>query len=315
MIRRSIVVAMTLGALACGAFSAAPPAKDQDPVFDPPEGAQAFEKGKAAFLEKKYDAASEQLVKARKAAKNKPAQQEVDRWIHGLRGLQDLAILERNLEREPGWVYENAQRKLLVYITTPAADFFEQLLKQIESSEKKLVLRFEGFEDQMRVYDARFGHTYTLKVNDPAHVIEGEQSLKWECIAEETASRVFRVKDQRVPTDWSEYDFLGFWLYGVKGKSSRIEVCLTNARDRDAVKGAKAKAGVSVRHDGFQVALQPHEGWRFITLSLKEGGKGSAVFRKIGAGDLSKVGGLQFQLPSAKKFTAYLDNFVLIKSK
>ncbi len=315
MIRRSIVVALALGVLASGAFSAAPAGKGQDPVFETPEGAQAFKDGKAAFLEKKFDVASGQLVKARKAAKNKPAQQEVDRWIQGLKGLQDLAILERNIEKEPGWVYENAQRKLLVHIATPAADFFRQLIEQIEGSDKKIVVKFEGFEDQARVYDARFGHTYTLKTSDPAHVIEGEQSLKWECKASQDKSRVFRVKDVRVPKDWSKYDFLGFWMYGVEGMSSRIEVCLTNERDEAPVKGAKSKSGATVRHDGFQVALQPHEGWRFITLSLKQGGKGSAMFSKVGAGDLSKVGGLQFQLPGVKKFAVYLDGFVLIKSK
>jgi hypothetical protein len=315
MIRRSIVVAMALGALACGALSAVPPGKAQELAFETPEGAQAFEDGKAAFLEKKAGPATERFVKARKAAKNKPTQQEVDRWIQGLKGLADLEILERNLEKEPGWAYENAQRKLLVHIATPAAEFFRQLIERIEDSEKKIVVKFEGFEDRARVYDARFGHNYVSRTKEPAHVIEGEQSLKWECVASQDKSRVFRVKDGRVPKDWSQYDFLGFWMYGVEGMSSRVEVCLTNERDQDPAKGAKGKGGATVRHDGFQVALQPHEGWRFVTISLKEAGKGSASFRKVGAGDLSKVGGLQFQLPAVKKFAAYLDNFVLIKGK
>jgi len=306
---------MALGALACGALSAVPAGKAQGLVFETPEGAQAFESGKAAFLERKTVPAAEQLAKARRASKDKATQQEVDRWVRGLQGMADLEILERNLQKEPGWVYENAQRKFLVHIATPAADFFRRLIEQIENSEDKIVLKFESFEDQARVYDAKFGHNYVLKAKEPEHVIDGEKALKWECLPSQEKSRVFRVKDGRVPKDWSKYDSLGFWMYGVAGMNSRIEVCLTNERDQAPAKDAKSKRGATVRHDGFQAALQPHDGWRFVTISLKEPGKGSASFRKVGAGDLSKVGGLQFQLPTMKRFTVYLDNLVLIKSK
>ncbi len=321
MQHRLIEIVLVLVAFVSSALSAEAAGKGPELKFDTPEGAQAFEAGKAAFKERKLDVAAEQFAKARKAVgKSKETQKEVERWVKGTAGMQELAVLQRNLEKEPGWVYENAQRKFLVYIATPAADSFRQLLARIEGSEKKLVVKFEGFEDNSIGYRANLGRTYVNKAAKPQYVIEGEKALEWKFLAKEDGSRVFRIRDERVPKDWSEYDFLGFWMYGTTGQSSRVQVCVVSDRAEESKepkgqKGGKGRATLKI--DGFQAEIQPHEGWRYITLSLKENvkGGGTGILHKIGAGDWRKVGGIQFQLPSARNFVTYFDDFVLIKSK
>jgi hypothetical protein len=316
MQHRSIVIACAFAVLASLASGADDIRKGPELVFDPPEGAQAFEAGKAAFKEKKYDAANEQFGKARKTAKSKTTQQEVERWVKGVAGMKDLAVLERYVDKEPGKAYAGGQRQLLVYIATPAAECYRQLIAQLENPEKKLVCKFECFEDTTRVYEAALGRTYVNKVNQPQFVIEGNYSLKWEYKVTKEASRAFRVRDDRVrAADWSEYDYLGFWMYGVADASSQIQLCLVTERMGEAPKDAKKKAGAKLTVDGFQASLPAHTGWRFIVVALKDGLEGTAKFMKVGAGDLKKVTGLQFQLPSSKKFTTYLDNFVLFKNK
>jgi hypothetical protein len=292
-------------------FGAAPAAagskEDVKLVFKTEAGKKAFEEAKTAFLAKKYSEAKSLLAKANRDAKDRATKAEVKRWATGLKGLEALLVLERRMPSTgPAFAYENAQRKYLVHIADPSGGLFRQFLDELEKPERKLVVDLEGFE-RHGPYDAKFGKTFVYKAKEPQYVIVGQRSLKWECKSRDCVA----LKIAGGPADWSEFAYLGFWLYGTRGKSSELQVFLSNPRTRRTARGT---------FNGFQAKIPPHTGWKFITLDLpgqdkKSRSRSKSGFRRVGTGDIKTVASLQFQLPTVRRFVVYFDHLVLVRKK
>jgi hypothetical protein len=283
-------------------------AEKEELVFKTEAGKKAFEDAKAAFMAKNYSEAKSLLSKANRDARDSATKAELRRWAAGLKGLQTLLLLERKMDSAgAGFVYENAQRKYLVNIANPSATLYRQLLDKLEKPERKLVHELEGFE-RHGPYDTKFGKSFVYKAKEPQYVIVGERSLKWECKNRDCVA----LKISGGPKDWSGFGYLGFWLYGTRGKTSDLQMFLTNPRPKRRVARGS--------FNGFQAKIPGHVGWKFITLDLPGGDKrrrrsSKGGFRRIGTGDLSKIVSLQFQLPSVKRFVVYLDHVVLVRKK
>lgn len=304
---------LALGLLAVSMVGAAVCAGAEAPAFKfkTEEERAAFEEGKEAFLDKRFAEAMTLLAKAKKGADDAQTRMELARWEAAFGAVDDYQKMAAQVGRNPGWVYENAQRRYLLHYATPARELFAGLIAEIESPDKGLVVKIEDFEDRRQGrYTSKQGKFYVTREAEPARVIEGNLALKWVTDPKERLSAVFRVSSSNMPSDWSEYDFLGFWMYGTPKKGSKLQVSLVN-RDEPGQAAPKART----RLDGFQSEIPPHEGWKFVTLGLKSRTSGSLGFWRVGSGDLSKVGFLQFQLPTNRPFEAYFDNIVLFKSK
>jgi len=299
---------VALAVLWTGASFAAVPSgggkvKKAELVFKTEEAKKAFEEAKKVFMQKKYDEARKLLSTARNGAKNRAAKEAVREYVTGLKGLKDLLLLERKIKSNGGWVYENAQRKYLVYYTNPAGKLFRELIAELEKEERKLVTKIENFETS-GPYSVRFGKTFVNKVKDPQFVVEGEHSLRWECKNRKSLA----LKITRGPKDWSSYAYVGLWLYEAKGKGSELYVMVANRRPPSKRKVSRL---VQRSFNGFQGKIPPHSGWKFVTLPLNSG-KG---LRRVGKGDLTNVDFIQFQLPTVRRFLAYFDNIVLVRKK
>jgi hypothetical protein len=292
------------------------PAKDAKKLsFKKPEAAKTFEDAKAAFMAKKYQQARELLVKVKPEAADKTTQEEVKLWIDGLKGLQDYLIIEGKAKTQGGWAYENAQVKFLVNIQNPSGKLFRKLIDDLQKPERKLVYQVESFEHG-GPYDEKYGKTFVHRPERPQYVIEGERSLKWEC--KNRDCRVLKITN--VPKDWSPYEYVGLWMFQEPGKNSDLQVWVRNLggpaekksdkADKRPKGAAKRPPDVTVQVDGFQGKIEPHVGWKYVTLYLT----GSRTdLQRIGKGDLTNVAFLHFQLPTVKRFVVYLDDIVLVR--
>ncbi len=278
-----------------GVFAAQAP---QQPAFKTEQGRKALEAAKKAFESKNLKEAKKQLSIAAREAANTAAKKLIQSYKLGLRGLQDLLVIETRKKTYGGWAYENAQRKYLVYYLTPVRPLYEQLIRELESPERKLVTKIETFETG-GPYSVRFGKTFVHRVQFPAFVVEGQRSLRWEC----KNRKCLVLKFPKVPRDWSGYQYLGFWMYQEKRKNSGLQLFVVCGKPG----GAQRKLQRSF--NGFQAKIPAHVGWKFIVLPLK-GGKG---FRRVGRGNYAEVQYLQIQLPNVKPFLCYVDNVVLVR--
>ena len=303
-VRLFLLCGFLLGAVPLNAAPAGA-AAEVELVFKTPAGKKAFDDAKTAFGAKKYSDVKSLLSKANRDAKDKATKAEIKRWAAGLRGLQDLLLLEKKLPSRAGFVYENAQRKYLVNIANPSGELFRKLLDDLEKPERRLVELMEGF-DRHGPYSAKFGKTFINKSTAPQFVIAGQRSLKWEC----KDRGCIALKISNVPTNWSEFAYIGMWVYGVKGRTSDMQVFAMNARKKGAGRAARG------RFDGYQGKINPVTGWQFITLPLPTGDKkAKGSLRRVGSGNLTSMASLQLQLPTVKRFTIYLDHIVLVRKK
>ncbi len=265
--------------------------------FKTEQGEKNFRKGKKEFLDKKLREAQQPLMSAQRDAADAATKQEVAKWVYGLKGLRDFLVIEQNASRKPAWAYINAQQRLIYYYNNPAGDFFRSLIQEFEKPQKFFVHKVEDFEGRGN-YSAKFGRTYCHKAMHPQFVIQGERSLQWEC--KDRNSQAFVIN--KMPKDCSEYRYLGFWLYGTKGKSSKLYLYITNEAKRKA-------QDLQTRFDGYQAQLSPHTGWKFIVLDLQKD------FSRRGTGSLKNVATFQLQLPVKKPFVTYVDSVVLFREK
>lgn len=296
-VRLSVILCLSMGSEALSAEAKAE-AKVEAPEFRTPEGRKAFEDAKQAFVGKNLLEAKKRLARAKADAANRAAKDEIARWTLGLKGLQEYLLLEPKAKGQAGWVYENAQRKRLEYYTNPAGLLFKSLIEELEKPERKLVHKIQDFEHG-GAFSLKFGKSFVTRSAEPENVVEGEKALKWEYKNRDCSV----LKIEPVPQDWSQFDYLGFWLSQQKGKSSELQISLPNT------KAARKGGDLQQSFSGYQMKIPQHVGWKYVTLSLGQG-KG---FRRVGTGDLTKVGYVHIQLSVGKPFVAYLDDFALVR--
>lgn len=295
--RRACMIILTLAIMGSGIMAAEAGDKPKIQLkFKTDAGEKAFLEGQKAFMAKEYKEASTKLKVAMRSADGPVTKKEVFKWVTGLKGLQNLLIIEKRKDRDPASAYVNAQQQYLGYYANPAGKFFLELIQELENPQKQLITKVETFEYRGG-YDPKYGRSYAYKAKTPQFVIHGERSLRWECFKKERGSQALVIS--KFPRSCVDYKYIAFWMYGTKGKSTKLQLYLKNAP-------AKGKKTAS-RFDGFQAILKPHVGWKYITLDLEKD------FSKRGAGSMTKVSGLQFQLPSLRPNIIYLDEMVLVK--
>ncbi len=294
------MIALCFVYASAGAFGAASESEADALEFKTEAGKQAFEDAKKAFGEKKLVDCKKLLLKAKKEAKNSAAKKEIIRWTLGLKGLGECLRLEKLEKSRGGWVYENAQRKFHSYAARkdPSAPLFAALLERLELPQRKLVHKVETF-DRFGPYNAKYGKTFVTREKHPAYVVRGEKALRWEC--KNRNCQVLKILS--VPRDWSQYAYLGFWVCQEKGKTSGLQVSVTNQIPKSRRKSLQRS------FNGFQGKIPGKSGWTFVTLGLGSG-KG---LRRVGKGDLASVGFIHFQLPTVRRFVSYWDDIVLVR--
>ncbi|MBN1419882.1 MAG: hypothetical protein JXP34_13965 [Planctomycetes bacterium] len=261
--------------------------KEVEVEFRTQLGSVSFANGKKAFEEKEWKEAYSKFKMARTYAKNSETRTEVERWIKGIEGGLILENFEARVEHKLiGSTYVEGLKTAPQYALTPAGPLYEEFMKNLRM---QAVVQLENFE-QDGPYSAKYGKWFVV---DPRFVKEGRRSLKWSCRNKDSIA--LRIKNLSV-SDFSVFSHLAFWLCCLPGEAAELDlwVCAETFRVD--------------RADGFKGKIVPaRQGWKFFIIDLDKD------LRRSGKGDMTKIGFIQFQLPSQKKFTGFFDDIQLIR--
>lgn len=255
--------------------------------FRRPAGEEAFNQAKACFEKREWKEAESLLRKARSQAADVVTKYEVSRWTQGIEGGRLVEFCEKLVKG--GRIHDaffQIQKGRPKYHETPAEPVIRAFIEELRPKVAETIENFEG----RGPYSQKYGKTF---VSDPAYVMQGTYALQWVWVKVKGVSTSW-LQIKEVPRDWSPFSHLGFWLYFPPRKSAKIEVY---------VKSPGAATYTNAR--AYQHILTPHEGWKYVMIEL---GK----MKKGGTASFSNVEALQLQIKGSK-FTAYVDDFVLIR--
>jgi len=250
-------------------------------------GSVSFANGKKEFEGKNWKQAYAKFKTAQTYAKNQETKTEVERWIKGIEGGVILSSFEARVQQKLiGSTYVEALKTETKYSLTPAGPLYKEFIKNLR---EQAVVQIEGFENE-GPYSSKMGKWFVV---DPKFVKEGQRSLKWSCRNKDSIA----LKIKELPTtDLSVFSHLAFWMCCLPGEAADLDlwVCAETFRV-DRADGFKGKV------------VAPKQGWQLLLFDLDKD------LRRSGKGDYAKIGFIQWQLPSQKKFTAFFDDIYLIR--
>lgn len=286
----AIAPCLTVALLVGATLSAQDPEK-VELAWKKPEGATLFEEGKAHFEAKAYKDAISSFEDARKQAKDRPTKHEVDRWIDGTKGANELEALRKQVEAgRKAAAYAHAEKNLSKYDDTPIGEEYKSFVEMLE---KELFFVLEDFDRESNRYSEKYGKTF---IDDPEMVKQGKKSLRWEVDKDN-----FELKVKNLPGDMAAYEngAVIFWLHFEKnGGPFQLVFNVPGKSSSDR--------GTRIDNAFIKTGMQSHKGWKRIEVPLKQ-------FNAQGDVSWDRVRDFRIQFLGGRRFTCTMDQISLRK--
>ncbi len=266
------------------------PADEVTLSFKSPEGQTHFDQGKGFFEEKKFKEAYDAMKSARKHATDRVTKMEVERWMVGSEGGNELVELEKlDLQGESAAAHKHAEENLRKYLNTPIG---EQYGKFVAELERRLFAVMEDFDTASGRYSEKFGKTF---IEDPEFVRQGKRALRWEVDREN-----FELKVKEIPKDLKSYEngAVTFWLHFDK-RSAPYQVVFYVPGKASGLRGESID-------NAFIKQMKGHTGWKRIEIPLKQ-------FIVQGDASWERVRDFRIQFQGGQKLTCHVDYIAMRK--
>ena len=254
------------------------------------DGQEIFDQALAAFEARSFKEAYDGFKSARKQAKDRSTKIEVDRWILGTKGANELTALQKQADLgKQVAAHRMASNNLKKYEGTPIE---EEYSKFVEELERELFTMLESFDNVSKRYSEKYGKTFK---DAPEMVKQGRRSLQWE-----VDRKNYELKVKSLPSSMGVYSkgALIFWMHFGKGGS--------NYKVIFKAPGKSSSSSGDAFDNAFYVDLKKHNGWKRGEVPLKS-------FTKQGEVDWSSVRDLRIQFVGGRKFTCHVDAIMLRK--
>ncbi len=284
---------MLLGGLLVTGIALSPSAiasDDETTLAFRKDGQEIFDQALAAFEARNFKEAYDGFKSARKQAKDRQTKIEVDRWILGTKGANELNALQKQADLgKQVAAHRMASNNLKKYQGTPIE---EEYLKFVEELERELFTMLESFDNVSKRYTEKYGKTF---IDAPEMVKQGRRSLQWD-----VDRKNYELKVKSLPSSMGVYSkgALIFWMHFAKGGS--------NYKLIFKAPGKSSSNSGDAFDNAFYVDMKKHSGWKRVEVPLKS-------FTKQGEVEWSSVRDFRIQFVGGRKFTCHIDAIMLRK--